>query len=150
MKRLLMFICAMALVFSGVAVGATKGKKTSGTAWAYVTHAEGKDLFVSGDFKDKLLGHGGIVYVTRVTSGAAQGTFHVNAKRITIYTTKGSLSGSGSATQTITSNSSTVSDGKFLLNKGTGAYKGHTFTGTFSGPQSSNGEYTFTYKATFK
>lgn len=150
MKRLVMFICAMALLSSGIAMGATKGKQTSGTVWAYVTHAEGKNLFVSGDFKDKLLGHGGIVYITRVSSGPAQGVFHVNAKRITIYTTKGSISGTGSATQTITSTSSTVSDGKFLLNKGTGAYKGHTFQGTFSGTQSSNGEYTFTYKARLK
>src|SRR6476469_1839593 len=106
MKKLLAVLAIMALALSGAAVAGAKGSKakakaTSGVAYAGVTHAEGKDLYVSGDFVDKLLGHGGIVYVTNVSNGDQQGEFKVAAKRITIYTTKGSLTGKGSATQVI-------------------------------------------------
>jgi hypothetical protein len=154
MKRLLILICAMALLaFGGVAVGATKGKKTTGVAYASVTHAENnnKDLFVSGDFKDSLLGHGGIVYITNVTAGQRQGEYKVKARKITIYTTKGSLTGIGAATQVFHDDGSVeVKDGTFSLTKGTGKYKGHTFKGTFAGPQNAQGLYTFTYKALYK
>jgi hypothetical protein len=150
MKRLLILICVMALSVTGVAIGATKGKQTSGVAYAGITHVEGKDAYVSGDFKDKLLGRGAIVYVTRASQGDEQGTFNVSARKITIYTTKGTMTGKGSAVQTIHDDGSTeVKDGKFSLTKGTGAYKGHTFKGTFAGPQA-NGVYKFSYKAIFK
>ena len=151
MKRFLILICAMALLaFGGVAVGATKGKKTSGVAYAGVTHAEGNDLFVSGDFKDKVLGRGGIVYITNVRAGEAQGEYEVTARKITIYTAKGSLTGKGSATQVFHEDGSTeVKDGVFNLNKGTGKYKGHSLKGTFAGPQT-NGVYKFTYSGTYK
>src|SRR4051812_33366860 len=154
MKKLLAVLAILALALSGAAVAgakAHKAKQTSGVAYAGVTHSEGKDLYVSGDFVDKLLGHGGIVYVTNVSSGEQSGEFIVTAKRITIYTTKGSLSGKGSATQVIHDDGTAeVKDGKFTLNKGTGKYKGHTFKGTFSGPQSAQGLYTFNYTATYK
>jgi hypothetical protein len=155
MKKLIAVLAVMALALSGIAVAGARGTKakpkaTSGVAYAGVTHAEGDDLYVSGDFVDKLLGHGGIVYVTKVTSGEAEGEFKVNAKRITLYTTKGSLTGKGSATQVIKDGKSDVKDGKFNLTKGTGKYKGHTLKGTFSGPQSAQGLYTFTYKATYR
>lgn len=154
MKRVLILICAMALALSGVAVGATKGKKTSGVAYAGVTHAEGtgdnQRLFVSGDFKDSLLGRGGIVYITKATATQTTGEYKVDAKSITIYTTKGSLTGKGSATQVFNSDGSVeVKDGKFALTKGTGKYKGHTFKGTFAGPQT-NGVYKFSYDAIYR
>jgi hypothetical protein len=151
MKKLLVVLSILALSISGVAMAAGKAKQTSGVAYAGISHAEGKDLYVSGDFVDKLLGHGGIVYVTNVTNGPQQGEFKVNARKITIYTTKGSLTGKGSATQVIHDDGTVeVKDGVFTLNKGTGKYKGHTFTGTFAGPQSATGLYTFTYKGTYK
>jgi hypothetical protein len=106
---------------------------------------------VSGDFVDKVLGHGAIVYVTNVSNGQQSGEFLVNARRITIYTTKGTLTGKGSATQVIHDDGSVdVKDGKFTLNKGTGKYKGLVFKGTFAGPQSAQGLYTFTYSGTIK
>ena len=153
MKKLIAVLAMLTLALSGVATAATrhKAKATSGVAYAGVTHSEGKDLYVSGDFVDKVLGHGGIVYVTNVSNTDQPGEYFVKAKRITIYTLKGSLSGTGSATQVFHEDGSVdVKNGKFLLNKGTGKYKGHTFKGTFSGPQSAQGLYTFTYKATFK
>ena len=150
MKKLLILISVLALTLCGVAGAATNGKKTSGIAYAGITHVEGNDLFVSGDIKDKVLGRGAIVYITRVSAGNDPGTYKVDAKRITIYTTKGTLAGTGSGLETIHDDGSAdVSDGKFNLTKGTGAYKGHTFKGTFSGPQK-NGVYKFSYKAVFK
>jgi hypothetical protein len=130
------------------ALGAA-ARKTSGTVYASVTHAEGSDLYVSGDFKDKLLGRGGIVYTTRVSAGQTEGSFNVTARKITIYTTAGSLTGTGSATQTISADAVTVTGGKFKLTKGTGKLKGHRLTGTFSGDQV-NGVYKFTYSATYR
>jgi hypothetical protein len=130
------------------ALGAA-GRKTSGVVYASVTHAEGSDLYVSGDFKDKLLGRGGIVYITRVSAGAQQGSFAVKARKITIYTPSGSLSGTGSATQTITADTVTVTGGRFKLTKGTGKLKGHRMTGTFGGDQTS-GVYKFAYDATYR
>ena len=153
MKKLLVVLSILALSVSGVAMaaGKNKAKPTSGVAYAGVTHAEGKDLYVSGDFVDKVLGHGGIVYVTNVSNGEEQGEFKVDARKITIYTLKGSLTGKGSATQVIHDDGTVeVKDGVFTLNKGTGKYKGHTFKGTFAGPQSAQGLYTFNYKGTYK
>lgn len=144
-------ILATALLAAAVpttALGAA-ARKTSGVVYASVTHAEGSDLYVSGDFKDKLLGRGGIVYITRVSAGPTQGSFLVKARKITIYTTTGSLSGTGSATQTIAGDSVTVSGGKFTLTKGTGKLRGHTLKGTFAGTQTS-GVYKFDYSATYR
>ena len=158
MKKLLAVLGIMALVLSGAAVAGAQGgkakakaKATSGVAYAGISHAEGKDLYVSGDFVDKVLGHGAIVYVTNVSNGQEQGEFLVKARKITIFTTKGSLTGKGSATQVIHDDGSVdVKDGTFVLNKGTGKYKGLTFKGTFAGPQSAQGLYTFSYTGTIK
>jgi hypothetical protein len=141
----------VALACSGVSLAATKAKQTSGVAYVSATHTEGKILFVSGDFKDKLLGRGGIVYQTTVRQDPNQaGTFLVTAKSITIFTTKGTLSGTGKGKQTVAQDGSiSVSDGTFSLTKGTGAYKGHTMKGTFGGPQT-DGVYKFSYKAAYK
>jgi hypothetical protein len=150
MKLLAGVLTLVALACTGVSFAATKGKADSGVAYVGVTHAEGSTLFVSGDFKDKLLGRGGIVYQTKVTSGGQPGTFLITAKVITIFTRKGTLTGSGKGTQTVAQDGSTsVSDGTFKLNKGTGAYKGHTLTGKFAGPLN-DGVYKFTYSARYK
>ena len=77
----------VALASTGVSFGATKGKKDKGVAYVSATHSEGKTLFVSGDFKDKLLGRGGIVYQSTVRAGNQPGTFLVKARKITIFTT---------------------------------------------------------------
>jgi hypothetical protein len=155
MKKLLAVLGIMALVLSGAAVAGAKGgkakaKATSGVAYAGISHAEGKDLYVSGDFVDKVLGHGAIVYVTNVSNGEEQGEFLVKARKITIYTGKGTFVGKGQATQVIHDDGSVeVKDGTFAL-KGTGKYKGLTFKGKFAGPQSAQGLYTFSYTGTIK
>src|SRR4051812_30195988 len=76
------------------------GRPDSGTAWVSPNHPAGGLLIVSGDIKDKRLGNGAIVYRVKA-SPAAAGTFKVTSKSVTIYTPKGALSGTGSATQTV-------------------------------------------------
>jgi hypothetical protein len=150
MKKLIAVIAILALSLTGAAFAAKKAKQTSGVVYAGATHAEGQDLFLSGDFKDKLLGRGAIVYITQVTSAQQAGVYNVAAKSVTLYTTKGTLTGTGSAVQTIHDDgTSDVTNGKASFTKGTGAYKGHSLKVTFSGPFKS-GVYTFTYQGTYK
>ena len=150
MKR---FLSAFTILILGVAglASAVTARHTHGVAYASVTHTEGSNLYVSGDFKDSFLGRGAIVYVVTVSSGPQSGSFTVKARRVTIYTAKGSLTGTGKATQTVAPNNGpvTVSGGTFSLTRGTGAYAGHRFTGTFGGPQN-NGVYKFTYAGTYR
>src|SRR4051794_34813420 len=123
MKRLILLAAAvLCLTVAGVANAATK--KDSGTAWVGITHSEGSDLYVAGDVKDKVLGRGAIVYITTVSNNGP-GTFLVKARKITIYTPKGTLVGSGQATQNVAPDGSiTVTDGTFNLTKGTQKLKG--------------------------
>ena len=145
----LLLVPALILAISAVAFAA-QGQKTSGVVYAGITHQDGNDLIVAGDINDKLLGKGAIIYLTQPSAGDA-GTIHVEASSIIIYTTKGSLTGKGQATQVINDDGSVeVKDGVFNLNKGTGKYKGRSLKGTFAGPQNSNGLYTFSYKATYR
>jgi hypothetical protein len=143
---LLALVALVAVSASGSALA--KGKKTSGVVYAGITHQDGNDLIVAGDINDKVLGKGAIIYFTQ-PSGSDTG-IHVEASRITIYTTKGSLTGKGAADQTVNSDgTSTISNGTFNLTKGTGAYKGHTLKGTFDGTQGTDSVYTFNYTGTY-
>ena len=134
---------------SGVAAAATQAVHTHGVLWVTITHTAGQNHYIDGDFKDSKLGRGAIVYVSRVSATSTPGTFHVTATKVTVYTTRGSLQGTGQADEVITPTSATVTNGTFSLTKGTGAYKGHTFKGTFGGPQQ-QGVYLFTYKAVYR
>jgi hypothetical protein len=129
------------------AESANKARDTSGVIYAGVTHLEGSKIYVSGDFKDKLLGRGAIVYVTKVQTGPQPASILIKAKKITIYTKRGSLSGKGEATENLTDD--TVTDGTFKLDKGTGAYKGHKMKGTFDGTYA-DGVYTFDYVGKYR
>jgi len=141
-------VCLLAA--AGVASAAGKAKRTHGTVWAGPTHIVGENqLIVPGDFSDSRLGKGAIVYVTTAEVGPTSEIL-VKAKKITIYTRKGSLQGKGQAIQTFNPDGSgDITDGKFSLTKGTGAYKGHTFKGTFDGSYL-DGVYTFHYNAVYK
>jgi len=151
-RKLLLLAALLAVSVSGLALAkpAKQARKTSGVVWAGTTHVEGSDLYVAGDLKDKILGRGAIVYVTRVSTGEEPGSLLVKARKITIYTTRGSLRGKGQATQTINPDgTATVSDGTFNLKKGTGAYKGHKLKGTFDGTYEDD-VYTFNYKGKYR
>lgn len=148
MKKLIGLAAVAAVALPTTALGAA-GRSTSGTVWAHITHTAGGFLYVSGDISDKVLGKGAIVYLTK-PSGQSDGSILVKATKITIYTPGGSLTGSGQATQTITGNTATVSNGTFSLTKGTGTLKGRTMKGTFEGTQDDQGVYTFKYKGKLK
>lgn len=150
MRKILLVLTALALGLTATsALGASSKQHTTGTVYASANHAEGSDLYVSGDFKDSVLGRGAIVYVTRVSNDGS-GSILVKARRITIYTTKGSIKGKGQATQTFNPDgTSTVTGGTFALTKGTGDYEGDTFSGKFDGTYD-NGVYKFDYKGLLK
>lgn len=151
-RKLLLTALVLAVGVSGAALAKPHKKprkvhNTTGIAYVTGTHTEGDDGYVSGDFKDSYLGRGALVYVVNVGAGPDPGTIRLTAKRITFYTKRGSLSGTGSAT--VSGND--VTDGVFKLTKGTGRYRGHTFKGTFSGSYSDEaGVYTFNEKGRFK
>lgn len=150
MKRLVVLLSILALSVTGVALGATGGKKTSGVAYLTPTHVVNGDLFVSGDVKDKLLGQGALVYLVRANPSSTPGTFNITAKKVTLYTPKGSLSGTGSGVQVVHDDGSVeVRDGKVSLTKGTGKLRGHSFRAKFAGPQK-DGVYKFSYTGTYK
>ena len=149
MWKLWLLMAAVVVGVSGLAV-AGQGQRTSGVAYVGVTHTEGSDVYVSGDFKDRLLGRGAIVYVTRLASGDQPATVRINVRRATIYTKRGSLSGTGQALQTFNPDGTgTISDGSFRLTKGTGAYRGHSLIGTLRGTYE-EGVYTFHYRARYR
>jgi hypothetical protein len=74
----------------------------------------------------------------------------VTSKSVTLYTKNGTLSGTGSASQTAdAAGNVTVTGGKIALTNGTGGLKGHSLKATFDGPLKDN-IYVFTYKATYE
>jgi len=148
MRKLPVFLILLTFGISSVAIAAS-GRKTSGVAYATVTHRVGQESYVSGDLKDKILGAGAIVYRVRISQGSEQGTLEIKARKVTIYTDRGSLSGTGKATQTIAGESVKVSNGTFTLTKGTGDLKGHRMTGKFAGDQT-DGVYRFEYTGTYR
>jgi hypothetical protein len=155
MRKLIALFAVATIGLTGVALAAKpKAKKTSGVIYAGVTHpGAGGLLYVGGDFKDKLLGRGAIIYRVRASAGSQPGSVIVKSPEVTIYTRRGSLTGAGQATQTMqgtgASQKVTVSKGTFKLTKGTGAYKGHSLRGTFGGTLT-DGVYHFTYKGTYR
>jgi hypothetical protein len=134
-------------LLSAFVVGAgakTAAKKDSGTAYASIVHTSGSTQYVAGYTIDKLFGRTATTYVTSLTAGAT-GTIKVTAKRVTLYTPKGTLWGTGSATQNVATGA--ITGGKLNLTHGTGALTGHTFKGTFTGSRNStSGVITFKYK----
>ena len=153
MKRLLLAASILGVLgVSGVALGASKHKARSdkGTVYATIVHQVGNQEIADGDAKSKLFGDAAITYRVTVGGSNAPGSVLIKANRITLWTKKGSLTGTGQATQTINPDGTgNVTGGTFKLTHGTGALKGHRLTGTFSGPF--NGSfYTFAYKATYR
>ena len=87
--------------------------------------------------------------MTQVTAGAEAGTVHAEASQITVYTTKGSLTGGRGGSDLQRRRDEHGDNGTFELKRGTGAYKGHTLVGTFTGTYL-DGVYEFDYKGTYK
>jgi hypothetical protein len=144
--------CGLAVTAVPVATAKTGGRSDSGVAFVSVVHQSGGKQYAAGYAQDKLFGPSSITYVLKVRPNPSQpGTVTVTAKKVTLYTRNGSLSGTGSAKQTTTSTSTTVTDGKLTLRQGAGGQSGHSLVGKFSGTFDANaGVYTFHYHATYK
>ncbi|MEA2210348.1 MAG: hypothetical protein QOF83_296 [Solirubrobacteraceae bacterium] len=128
---------------AGAGAKTTKGKKDSGTSYAAVVRTVGSKEYVAGYTLDKLFGHAATTYVTTLTSGKT-GTVKVTGKPVTLYTAKGTLSGTGTATLNLATGA--ITGGKLVLTKGTGGLKGHSFKGTFTGTSNiAMGLFTFHY-----
>jgi hypothetical protein len=147
-RRIAALVAVLALGVCGVALAAkpkVKHVKTSGTINA--NNVPGKPL-AAGIINDKRIQGGAIVFQVAVGSGEP-GLTHVVSKHVAIYTTKGSLEGSAKVDlELVTGGDGIFKNGTFTFNKGTGAYKGWKFKGTFSGSQKEDG-YRFKYKGTF-
>jgi hypothetical protein len=122
-------------------------KKDSGTAYAAIVHTSGKTQYIAGYTVDKLFGRTATTYLTTVSTGST-GTLNVTAKRVTLYTPTGTLFGTATATENLATGA--LTNGKLLLTHGTGAQKGHSFKGTFTGNGDiAKGLFTFNYKGIY-
>lgn len=142
---------------AGSALGAAAGgTPTSGTAYVGQVPKPSSLVYDSGFTYDKVLGPGAITFVIKALPGSAAGTIAVKAQVVTIWTPNGSLSGTGSALLTITNKpkpgDASLSNGKLLLNRGTGGLTGHSLRGTFTGTGNVNlpNQYVFTYKGVYR
>lgn len=128
-----------------------KGREGAAPWGRAETHTSGGVEYIAGDGTDKLFGATAVTYKLNVSANPA-GTYKVTSKRVVLYTATGELSGTGSATLIVgAKGSATITDGKINLTKGTGALKGHSLVGTFTGSGNAvSGTYVFHYKGTYK
>ena len=94
-------------------------------------HAGGLE-FAAGNYADKVFKTGAITYSLKLLPNT-NGTITVKVPSVVLYTSTGSLSGTATATVTIANSKETITNGKLNLTKGTGALKGDSFKGTFTG-----------------
>jgi hypothetical protein len=141
----------------GSAIGASGGTRDSGIAYVAQAPKPGKLVYDAGFVHDKVLGSGAVTFVTKPLVSPS-GQITIKSKPVTIYTPKGSLSGTGSGILTITNKpkpgDATVTHGKLVLNHGTGRLAGHSLRATFSGTGNIGGTnvpdfYTFNYKGVY-
>ena len=106
-------------------------------------------MVVAGDFRDRILGRGAIVCQTTLRADAeAPGSVRITARRITLFTQRGTLTGTGAATQmTAPDGTGSVSDGTFSLTRGTRSLRGRRMRGMLSSTFR-DGVFTFEYRAT--
>jgi hypothetical protein len=141
---------------SAIGAAGSAGTPTSGTAYVGQVPHPGSLVYDSGFNYDKVLGPGSITFVIKALPGGAKGTIAVKAKVVTLWTKRGSLSGTGSAILTITNalepGAATIRNGKLLLNRGTGGMAGHSFRGTFTGMGTIThpNQYIFHYKGVYR
>ncbi len=118
----------------------------SGTVRAATTHTSGQTEYVVGNVSDKVLGTAVISYAIKATS-RANGSYHLDGTKVTAYTSTGSLTGTASATLTITTSSNKITNGTIKLTKGFGSLKNDTLTATFTGTDNvAANQLTLTYK----
>lgn len=144
-----------ALAVSAVSVATVQaigaGKPDSGTAYVAVTHSVGPTLYAAGNVTDKVLGPGAVTYTIRAGTGSMPGTIKITATRVTVFTATGTVYGTSAGTETTNSDGTVSLKGTLTLNHGTGAQKGHSFIGTFTGTgKTTTGPFVFHTKGHYK
>ncbi len=130
---------------------ASKGRADTGTSYVAITRTAGGFDFIAGTNSDTLFGAGAVTFKLETSAASTPGTFSLTAKRVVLFTNTGTLTGTGSSTVIASANgSTTITNGKLNLTKGTGRQTGHTFVGTFTGSGTAAGRYVFHYKGTYK
>jgi hypothetical protein len=159
MSRTTLLSVATSLVALVAASGFTPGatarprvKPDRGTAAVATTPlTSGATQYVAGFDSDAILGHTAITYVITAIPTSAHGRFSLVAYNVILYTGRGELKGTATASLTATAGGqATVTAGKLTLTKGTGSLAGHSLRASFSGTGRLGGGYTFTYHGTYR
>jgi hypothetical protein len=128
-------------------VGSGAPQKDSGTTYASITQTKNGLEIAAGNNYDKVLGEGAVTYQLKIVP--TNGTFKVQVPKVVLFTTTGSLTGTASASVTVSGNTQTITNGKLNLTKGAGSLKGRKLSGTFTGSSDlSKNLITFKYKGT--
>ena len=137
----------------GVGVGAAQGggRADHATSYVAVTHQAGSTFIAAGDVTDNVLGSGAVIYKIKAGTGSKPGTIKINATRVTVFTSTGTLFGTAAGTETTQADGSVTLSGKLTLTHGTGAQKGHSLIDTFTGTgKAALGPFVFHTKGTYK
>ncbi|HET9103726.1 MAG TPA: hypothetical protein VFN55_10270 [Solirubrobacteraceae bacterium] len=132
-------VAVVALITTGALAASRTGAPTytfqdSGTIFASINNANAKGTqFTSGNVFSRHFGHCAITYDLSLLPSNAPGTISVKATRVVLYTTRGSLSGTGTATLVIHGDTQQITKGTLSLDHGAGSMKGYTYDGTFTG-----------------
>ncbi len=110
----------------------TAAKHDSDTSWFSIVRTAGGIEYTAGIVADRALGTGAITYQLRVSTGNA-GTIDVTARKVTLYTRTGSLTGTATATIKAANTNQQTITGKLNLTRGAGSLKGDSLQATFSG-----------------
>lgn len=144
-RRILALVAVLALGLAGVAAAAPakkrKPKADHGTIRIAAIGQKGKTVTLAGSYHDNGVIGSGAVLLHVKSSPDSSGAMKLTV-RITVFTPRGSLSGTGSALQVGTK----LNKGKYTLKKGTAGLKGWKTNGTFSGSAASTGAVTLRFK----
>ena len=136
---------------AGASTGTTNGKADSGTTYASIVRYAGAYQYAAGSGTDKLLGSNAITYRIKLTSGKQPATTNIVADPVVLYTKTGTLTGTATATLVTVGAVEKVENGKLKLTTGTGAQKGHSFVGTFTGQGNlSTNQFVFNDKGIYR
>ncbi len=143
-KFLALVVGVLMLAGASLAFAATtKHYKSKSTLYASIDKLTGAHATVTGFAKDPSFGY---VVVLFKSAGIGKAT----KTPVTVFTSKGSISGVSTSDNTAGATGITLSNGKLKFTTGTGAYKKVSGTGTFSGTENKSGQYTIKYTTNIK
>ena len=130
----------------------TPGRPDSGTAYVATTpKTAGTTQYIAGFDTDGVLGDTAITYVITTVPTSTTGVVSLSARQVRLYTGRGELSGTATATLTAGADGSAmITGGELDLTVGTGTLRGHRLIATFTGTGHLDGGYTFNYQGTFR